>query len=479
MPDENVFFLPIGQICRRDVATCSPDDTLVAMAERMRQLRTSGMVVNHNDEPVGIFTDRDLRNKVIAEGRDPAGLSVGEIMNAPLITVREDDFLFEALYRMSRHDIHRVAVVGADDRICGILTDSDILNLQLRSPQKMLRDIEQAESIDDLRLLHAQIQDLVVHLVDTRVETAELVRMIAHLNDRLQVRLIALLRRTRFPDMTDRFAFLVLGSEGRREQTLSTDQDNAIIFDDDVSESEMRQIEEFAAALIEALVEIGVPPCPGKIMANNPFWRRSLSQWADVVTDWMTAPTPENILNGSMFFDLRTLHGDRSLEQRLKKRLERHLAGDDVFLARTAANTLGFKPPIGLFGRLKTEKTGDHRGEIDIKKAGIFAVTEGLKVLALEEGMLPGGTRERLQLLLERGRFKERQARDLMASFDFLVHLRLRNQVRAIKEGDAPSNFISLDHLNRMEKGRLKLALREVKIFQNFLEQHFQVNLIL
>ncbi|NIR46455.1 MAG: signal transduction protein, partial [Gemmatimonadetes bacterium] len=98
-----------------------------------------------------------------------------------------------------------------------------------------------------------------------------------------------------------------------------------------------------------------------------------------------------NILNGSMFFDLRTLHGDRSLEERLKGRLQRYLSGDDVFLARTAANTIGFKPPLGLFGRLKTEKSGEHRGELDIKKAGIFAITEGLKVLALEAGTMPGG----------------------------------------------------------------------------------------
>jgi len=478
MAEENVFFMPVRNICRRDVATCSPDDSLVEMAALMRERRISSLVVCRDDEPLGIFTDRDLRNKVVAAGRNPADLQVGEIMNSPLITVREEDFLFEVLYRMSRHDIHRVCVVEEDGRLCGIITDSDILHLQLRSPQKMLRDIEQAETMEDLGFLHRQIQDLVVHLVDTRVATADLVRMIAHLNDRLQIRLISLLRETRFPDLTDRFAFLVLGSEGRREQTLTTDQDNAIVYADDVSGKELKQIEDFSQALIEALVEMGVPPCPGKIMANNPFWRRSLSQWTTVVDNWMSTPIWENILNGSMFFDLRTLHGDRSFEEKLKSHLESHLADDDVFLARTAINTLGFKPPIGLFGRLKTEKKGEHHGELDIKKAGIFAITEGIKVLALEAGMLPGGTRERLQILLERGLLKQQQARDLKASYDFLVHLRLRNQVRAIHEGREPNNFISLDHLNRMEKGRLKLALKEVKFFQNYLERHFQTHLI-
>jgi CBS domain-containing protein len=479
MAEENILFLPVKTFGRRDLVTCPADAPLVEVAARMRDRDISSIVVVDQGEPVGIFTDRDLRNKVVALGKDPGSLQARSIMSSPLIVVHEDDFLFEALYRMSRHGIHRVCVVDANGRLTGIVTDTDILKLQTRSPQKMLRDIEEADNIADLTKLHRQIQDLVLHLVGTGTTTRNLVRMIAHLNDRLLIRLIEILRVEKFPDLTDRFAFVVLGSEGRREQTLSTDQDNAIVLADDLSKEEAAQVEAFSHALIEALVEIGVPPCPGGIMAKNEFWRRSRTEWISVVDDWLSTPTPENILNGSMFFDIRTLYGEPSFEQRLKDHIAKSLSKEAAFLAHTTVNVLRFKTPLGWFGRIKTIKKGELRGKLDIKKAGIFAVTEGIKVLALEAGILNGGTRERLQGLVEAKVLASEQAQDLEASFDFLVFLRLRCQVRGIREGREPDNYVSLDHLNRMEKGRLKLALKEVRSFQTFLQRHFQIDLMM
>jgi CBS domain-containing protein len=479
MAEENVLFLPVKTFGRRDLVTCPADALLVEAAARMRDRDISSIVVVDQGEPIGIFTDRDLRNKVVALGKDPGSLQARSIMSTPLIVVQEDDFLFEALYRMSRHRIHRVCVVDAEGRLTGIITDTDILKLQTRSPQKMLRDIEEAGGIADLTSLHRKIQDLVLHLVGTGTATRSLVRMIAHLNDRLLIRLIEILRAEKFPDLTNRFAFVVLGSEGRREQTLATDQDNAIVYADDLSQDEVAQVEAFSHALIEALIGIGVPPCPGGIMAKNECWRRSLTEWIKVLNSWLSTPTPENILNGSMFFDIRTLHGDPSFEQELKAHIAEHLNQDAVFLAHTAVNVLRFKTPLGWFGRIKTIKKGEDRGKLDIKKAGIFAVTEGIKVLALEASILNGGTRERLHGLVEAKVLAPEQALDLEASFDFLVFLRLRCQVRAIREGQEPSNYLSLDHLNRMEKGRLKLALKGVRAFQTFLRRHFQLDLMM
>ncbi len=444
----------------------------------MRSRDISSIIVVNHGEPVGIFTDRDLRNKVIAPGINPESLQARDIMSSPLIVVNEDDFLFEALYRMSRHRIHRVCVVNADGHLTGIITDSDILNLQTRSPQKVLRDIEEACDIEDLSRLHLQIQDLVLHLVGTGAETPDLVAMIAQLNDHLLIRLIEILRAEKFPNLTDRFAFVVLGSEGRREQTLTTDQDNAIIFADDLSAEERSQIEAFSHTLIDALIQIGVPPCPGGIMAKNPFWRRSLSEWAELILSWMSTPTPENIMNGSMFFDIRTLYGDPSFEQQLKSQIAEHLERAPMFLAHTAVNILSFKTPLGWFGRIKTIKKGVNQGKLDIKKAGIFAVTEGIKVLALEANLLSGGTQERLQGLVKANILTSEQGLNLKEGFDFLVFLRLRSQVKAILEGREPGNFLSLDLLNRMEKERLKLALSEVQSFQDFLKRHFQLDSI-
>jgi CBS domain-containing protein len=475
MSAENVFFVPVRDLCQRNVVTCSASQALVEVAAVMRERNISSIVACENGEPVGIITDRDLRNKVVAQGHDPRSLKVSDIMNSPLVTIGEDEYLFEALFLMSRRRIHRLCVLDQAGKLCGILTDSDVLRLQSRSPQQLMKEIEEARSADELKALHRKVEELVVHLVGTGVATKDLVLTVAHLNDRILARLIELVRTERYPDLTDRFAFVVLGSEGRQEQTLVTDQDNAIIHADDLSGAELERLRAFSIDLIDTLISIGVPPCSGGIMAKNDIWRRSVSDWKGVLDKWLGTPTPDNILSGSMFFDLRTLHGDTRYERELKAHITERLRANKIFLARSAANVVGFKPPLGFFGGVVADKKEPHRGTIDIKKAGIFAITEGVKAMALEAGIVDGGTRERILGLAQAGILRPQQADDIVAAFDFLVTLRLRAQLLALERGREPSNRLPLDHLNRIENGRLKLALEEVKSFQSFLRSRFQL----
>lgn len=478
MSDENILFQPIKKFCRRNVATCEPEDSVLKVAGIMRDLKISSVIICEDNNPIGIMTDRDLRNKVVSQGIDPSTISARDIMNAPLITVDENDFIFEALYRISKKGIHRICVVDQDNRLSGIITVTDIMRLQTRSPQKLVRDIDQAVTLEELKTYHSQIQDLVLHLVSTGVPPRELVRMIALLNDQLLLRLIELLRARQFSNLPEKFAFVVLGSEGRREQTLTTDQDNAIIYSDDLSPEEVDEIKAFSEELIDALIDIGVPPCPGGIMAKNEFWRRSYSGWVDALNNWLSTPKPENILNGSMFFDLRTVYGDPSLEKSLKEMLAKHFRTEKMFLTHSAANVNRFRPPLGLFGGIKVDHGEQHRGQLDVKKAGIFAITEGVKALAMEAGISESGTRERIQELIDKGVLTQKQADDLNASYNFLVFLRLRCQVDDIRADIEPSNYITLAKLNHMEKGRLKLAFEEVNEFHEFLRVHFRVHLL-
>lgn len=478
MPEPVTLFQPIGNFCRREVVTCAADEPLVTVAAVMRTRNISSVVVCDGEAPLGIVTDRDLRNKVVAGGLDPNSLLVRDIMNAPLITVGEDEFLFEALYRMSRHGIHRVGVTDGGGRLVGIITDSDVLRLQTRSPQQLVRDIEEAGTIDDLKVLHDRVEGLVIHLAGSGASTRDLGRLIAHLNDRVLLRLIALLRATRFTDLPGRFAFIVLGSEGRREQTLTTDQDNAIVYADDLDADGIRRLEEFSRELIDGLIAIGVPPCPGGIMAKNAEWRRSLGQWMEAVDLWLSTPTSEHILSGSMFFDLRTLYGDASLEEALREHIARRLLIEPMFLRYAAANVVRFRVPLGWFGRFQVEQKGDHRGQLDVKKAGIFAITEGIKVLALEAGIMGGGTYERLAGLVAAGILDRARAEDLQTCFNTLVYFRLRSQVEAIRERRKPDNYIDLQHFTRTEKGRLKLALEGVETFQEFLSLRYSLELL-
>jgi CBS domain-containing protein len=478
MPEANTLFLPVGNFCHRDVVTCGIDEPLVAVAANMRAHNISSVVVCNGTAPLGIVTDRDLRNKVVARGSDPNRLTVREIMSAPLITIGTGEFLFEALYKMSKHGIHRVGVIDDRGQLAGVITDSDILRLQTRSPQQLVREIEEAGTIDELQALHGRVQGLVVHLVGTGVSPRDLSRLIAHLNDRILLRLILLLRTGRFAELPPGFAFVVLGSEGRREQTLTTDQDNAIIHADDLTADELEVIAAFSRELIDGLIAIGVPPCPGGIMAKNAEWRRSLGGWTDALNHWLATPSPENIMTGSMFFDLRTLYGEPSFEQALKSHIARALHLDPMFLRYAAANVLRFHTPLSWFGRFRVEREGERRGQLDVKKAGIFAITEGVKVLALEAGIMDGGTSERLTGLVAAGVLDQKFADDLETTFNTLVYFRLRGQVNAIRGGATPTNFIDLQQFSRTEKGRLKLALEGVDSFQEFLNMRFSLDLL-
>jgi CBS domain-containing protein len=431
-------------------------------------------VVCRSGNPVGILTDRDLRNKVVARGLDPETLTVAEIMNSPVITISEDDYLFEALHRISHNRIHRLVVTDPAGNLAGIITDSDILRIQTRSPQQLVREIEEAPTVEELKRLHQRVQELVRHLIGTGVHIRDLVRLIAHLNDRVVIRLLDLLRSERFAGLTEQFAFVVLGSEGRSEQTLTTDQDNALVYADDLTAGDVQQLEKFSTILIDSLIAIGVPFCPGGIMAKNEPWRRSLSQWRIVLEGWFSIPTPENIMNVSMFSDLRMLSGDPSLELELKKYVTGRLQGNDLYLGHMTANLLRFAVPLGWFGKIKTEK-GEHAGRVDLKKAGIFAITEGVKILALANGIQETGTTQRIEQLTKREVLAQKEADDLIASFYALVHFRLRTQVDAINSGRQPDNRITLAGLNRMEQERLRAALEGVRSFQKSMGNRYQL----
>ena len=478
MADDNQFFRPVGDFCQRNVVTCAPDDALVDVVQIMRGKNISSVVVMENGQPLGIFTDRDLRNKVVAAGVNPATFNIRAIMNSPLAVIAEDDQLYEALYRMSRMKIHRLGVVGSDGQLTGIITDSDILRLQAHSPHQLVLDIERAKNLDDLKVQHTRIQALVLHLSGTGISTRDMVRLIAHLNDQILMRVISLLCAERFTDLPAGFAFVVLGSEGRSEQTLSTDQDNAIIYADDLPENEIHRIEEFSEALIDALLAIGVPPCPGGIMARNKEWRRSHSEWKRQLDHWLMTPVPDNIIACGTFVDIRTIYGDPAFEQALKAQLYSRVKENRLFLMRMVENALNFAPPLGWFGRIKGDSKGEHAGMLEIKKAGIFAVTDGIKALAIEAGLLDGSSTQRLEALRAAGVIDEKATENLEESFEFLVLMRLRCQVEAIREGRAPDNYIALDRLNAMEQGRLRIALEGVEKFQGFIRHHFGLHLL-
>lgn len=470
--DTSPFFEPVGSVARHEVITCDAQATVHQVASIMHERSISSIIVRRDGTEVGIITDRDLR-AMLADGRDAQATRACDIMRGPLFTINEDRPLYEALYHMSRRRTHRMCVTDASGKLIGMVTGTDLQRLQTRNALGLVLAIERAESVEELRSLHDQVQKTAVDLFRQGLYIGELVGTVARLNDLLLVRLIKLVRQD-YPTLTKDCAFLVLGSEGRGEQTLATDQDNALVYADHLSAAEVDELARFSEALITALIGIGVPECTGGIMARNPEWRRSLSDWKHTVHKWYTTPIPDHVVHGTMFFDMRRLYGDPALAQQVQQAVIDAVSHSAPFLARSAANIVRFCKPFGWFGRIETELKDGVRS-FDVKKNGLFPITEGVKVLIQQKGLVGGNTHQRIEMLEGAQVLTPKQARNLVASFDVLLHLRLKAQFDALAAGKKPHNFLSFEGLDRLQIGQLKLALQTVETFGRFLEQHFQL----
>lgn len=473
MNESTPFFEPVGAVARHEVITCDAGLSVNAVAEIMQGRSISSIIVCRDGQHAGIITDRDLR-AMLAKGLDPRTTTAADIMTGPLISISEDRPLYEALYQMSRRRIHRICVTDTAGALVGMVTGTDLQRLQTRSALGLVLDIERAGSLDELRALHDEVQKMAVDLFRQGLHIGELVGTVARLNDLLLVRVLKLVRQG-FPTLTRRYAFLVLGSEGRGEQTLATDQDNAIVYADDLSADEVAELERFSHALIQALIDIGIPECTGGIMARNPEWRRSLRDWRLTVHKWYSTPVPDNVVHGTMFFDMRRLYGDPALAQALQQAVIQAVSTSAPFLARSAANIVRFTHPFGWFGRIALDlRDGVHT--FDVKKNGLFPITEGVKVLIQQQRLMSGNTHQRIQMLEDAKVLTAKQARNLTASFDVLLHMRLKAQFDAVAAGEAPHNHLNFEALDRIQIGQLKLALETVETFGRFLEQHFQLS---
>ena len=476
LKEESLFFVRVKELYRKDVAFCTPRTTVRSLALLMRQHDVSGMIVIDEDIPIGVVTDRDLRDKVLS-GRLDADRTLAEsIMSFPVVTIKEDDFLSEAVHKMLKNNIHRLPVVDDLGEFLGVITDADIIRFQTDTALYFMKDLEAANSVSDVRELNRRMVEHIGGLFKAEVRPRDLVRLISYLNDLVIMKVIRLNMEHLFRELPKGFCFLALGSEGRMEQTLKTDQDNAIVYADTLNSREIGTIEEFSVRLIDDLIEIGFPSCPGGIMAKNSEWRRSFSDWSSTVKHWVREPTPGNILNYSMFSDLRTVYGDFGLERELKESVVAVIKQHPVFLAHMANNVLRFKPPINFLGGFKVEKKGANAGRLDIKMFGLFPLTEGIKVLALEAGIIDGGTNEKISKLLHQGVVPEDQLSDVEASFNFFVSMRLKSQLRQVAAGHEPTNYIDPYQLDEVERERLKVAFSMVKSFQSFLSSKYNTN---
>jgi CBS domain-containing protein len=463
--DKLLFTNILDDLATKKVVTASEDITIQEAAEIMADHQISCLVLlDSGGLPSGMVTDRDLRNKVVARGRDING-RVGDIMSVTIIKSEARDYCFEALLKMMRYNIHHLLVVGKGE-LKGILTNHDLMMLQGTSPLSVAREIGNQDTIDGLIPASQKIDKTVSLLVREGAKAGNITRIITEINDRLLKKVLEITE-SRMGSPPRSYCWIVFGSEGRKEQTFRTDQDNAIIYDDgDGGEEAVTYFHEFAVRIKDALARCGLPICKADYMASNPEWCQPLGVWKKYFSNWINSPTPEAILRSLIFFDFRPVHGNILLAERLRAFLGHEVRDKELFLAHMASSVVKNRPPLDFFGKFRCEKKGTNQGKIDLKINGLSPIIDAARLSALEMKVYNTSTLERLMELRDRDGTVSRFAGELEQAFEFLLSLRLRHQFQQIREGEEPDNHLDPCCLGTMERTQLKVSFKLILAVQ-------------
>jgi CBS domain-containing protein len=471
------FHRPVIDLARKRPLSCPFDLPLQQAATLMSERNSSSILITApNGDYLGMVTDHDLRQKVVAAGlhRDAP---VGRVMSTPLRTISGNTLIFEALFTMMQEDRQYLAVTDNSQQVVGMLSNQDILAAQGQSPLFLLGEIAAAPDSTALKRIHGLLPGIIEALIAGGAKASHLTRLATAISDAILQRAMGLTLKEHGAAPRP-FAFIVLGSEGRKEQTLATDQDNALIYQDGGSEDEEDVHAYFLGLgqkICATLNDIGYGYCPGEIMAQNPQWCQPLAVWKEAFRSWIRFSSPEDLLNCSIFFDFRCGYGDATLAEQLRVHLQEKLVEWPLFLGYLAMNVQHFKPPLGFFRNFLVASKGEHRDTFNIKKV-MVPIVDFARIHALKHGFTETNTCERLRLLHRRQLVSEETARDLEQAYDFLMQLRFSRQIDAItKENRAPDNQINPKKLTGIEQTLLKEIFSRIDDMQK--EVVFQAGL--
>ena len=452
----------VGVLVERPAVTVPAGSTILEAARVMRDERVSSVLLL--SDPPAILTDRDLRNRVLAAGLGPE-TPARDIASRPLRTLPYATPVYGAWQVMLEHGIHHLPV-ERDGLIVGLVTSTDLLRHHSQGPVLALKRVEKMRSREALPGYGSDLARMVSTLVKGGLGTPPIARLVSHLNGALVRRLLAWAEAELGPPPCP-YAFLVLGSEGRYEQTLLTDQDNALVYADGAPEA-APYFEALAEKVIADLVAAGFPPCPGGYMAT--CWRASISEWKERFGGWIDEPRAEAVLAAATFFDYRAVGGTLDLSPLAD--VVARARGNAPFLSHLARAAVGFRPPIGAFRRLRAEDGG-----IDLKKGGLAPVQGLARVWALDAGLAVTSTLERLAAAAAAGFLDRERAEDLAEAYLFLAGLRLRTQLASLAEGTTPGNRVAVDSLSPSERRHLKEAFLAVRDAQEATVSRYNVSL--
>jgi CBS domain-containing protein len=473
-----LFNVHVGEVIRRPPEIIHGSRTIQQAAERMSELEIGSLLVEDQSGAIsGIVTDKDLRKKVVAKALD-FHAPVATVTTTPVYRIASDAMCFDALLHMMDQRVHHLAVERGG-QIVGVVSVHDIMVQEGSSPLYLFREIVKQRTAEGLFPLSKKIPRVVRALVKEGAKANNITRIVTVLNDQIVTRLLSMLQEQMGPPPVP-YCWITFGSEGRKEQTFKTDQDNALIYQDlDGPEDQMKQVRayfrRFGQEAAQLLASSGFPLCKGKMMASNPRWRKPYAVWRGYFDNWMATPEPKEVLNATIFFDFRPEFGSMELGRDLRDHLTLEAPNKSFFLLFLAKDCMSGKTPLTFFKQFVVEKNGRHKNRVDLKTQGLTPFVNFARLMALRHGVQETNTLARLEALAEMDHVPRALYLETRDAYEFQMQLRLENQLKLIEAGKEPDNYVDPDELSDVDKQTLKEAFAVIGRVQAFVKADFKV----
>lgn len=455
----------VGDTLIHEACMVDENTKLIDAIEKSMQFKTSTIIVKKSDGGYGIITDSLLKVKVLLQGRDLT-IPVRDIAIFPLLTIQKDDYLFEALTILIKRNIKRIGVTNNNGEMIGILEQIDILSHFANHTYVIESKIKNANKVEDLKIASNEFLNIIKSLQAKGVKIYHISNLIGQLNTKVYQKLYSLV----LPEELQKNACLiVMGSEGRNEQIIKTDQDNALVIKNGI---DVEQYRPYMQQVTNHLVDLGYPPCEGNIMVSNPYWCKTADEYKTDITKWINSPDMKSYLDLAIFIDAFAVAGDKELLINLKEYLYNKIQSKDIFMAYFAKSTLAFDTPTTFSSFMAKDDL------INIKKAAIFPIVQGIRSLALREKIKETTTIKRIKILEARNILEKTKAAELIEAFEIASTLRLKNQLDCIQEGVPLTNEINTNDLGKIERDLLKESFKIVVEFKKFINYIFKLDKI-
>ncbi|WP_404971612.1 DUF294 nucleotidyltransferase-like domain-containing protein [Vibrio campbellii] len=458
-------------------ATATAREAAILMAEEgvtaLLVVRAQEDITEDDDDQLlGILTEKDLCVRVLAEGRG-SDIPVSEVMSYDVVSLDYSAYVFEAMLTMLRYNVHHLPILK-DKKPIGVISMTDIVRYESQNSLLLVSSIFQQNSVEDLKAVSKQVKDCFVRMVSEDANAHMVGRAMSVIGSSFKQRLAELAEQELGPAPIP-YCLLAMGSMARDEQLIVTDQDNALILDNSYEPAlHGEYFAKLAKFICDGLAECGYTYCTGDIMATNPEWRKTRSEWEECFANWIDDPTPERLLHSNIFFDLLGVHGRVKWAEQLSGFIARRAKKNNRFLACMAYNAIRRTPPLGFFKDFVMEKDGRHRNSINLKRRGTAPMADLIRVHALAIGSRSQNSFERLDDINNAGILPKGRGMDLKDAMELIYMVRIRHQALDIENGEEPDNNIEPEEMSEFERRNLKAAFQILSNAQNYIKFRYQ-----